>query len=175
MKKITAVILMIMPLIISGCGYALKSSLPEYIKRIAIPTFINATAQHGIEADLTDVVKKEFLVDGRLEIVDRDKADAILEGTIRKYLVENLSYDVNNVVLQRRIKMVIDIRVIDARTNAVLQEQKEVGGIEGGSTSYFVSDVTGMTIEPEYQARDRIYHNIAGDIVNRVIYGWENY
>jgi outer membrane lipopolysaccharide assembly protein LptE/RlpB len=165
-------------LIVNGCGYSLKPSLPENIKKIAIPTFTNKSMKYGIETKLTDAVIRQFLVDGRLEVVDKDKSDAILEGVIVHYLLQPMAYDANNVVLQYRLKMQVDIKFIDTKENKVLWTQPQVGGITGGSTTFTVSGTNsspGSPIETEYDAQVRIYDKIAQDVVNRTIYGWENF
>ena len=175
MKKIIPVLLMLV--FLSACGMELKSSLPEHIKNIAIPTFTNKTMKYGIETKLTDAVIRQFLVDGRLSVVDKDKADAVLEGVISRYLLEPMAYDANNVVIQYRLKMVIDIKLLDVKENKILWVQEQVGGITGGSTTFYVSGTTGFveTIETEYDAQSRVFDKVASDIVNRTIYGWENY
>ncbi|MFH1824302.1 MAG: LptE family protein [Candidatus Firestonebacteria bacterium] len=154
-----------------GCA-TMKPNLPLSIKSITIPTFSNSTLQYGIETTLTDYVIKQFLMDGRLHIVGQEQADALLEGTIRKYLLEPLTYDVNNVIIQYRIKIVLDVKFTDLKENKVLWEQKEMGGITGGRTTF---NVSGSNIETETEARQRIFKELSEDIVNRVVYGWENY
>lgn len=170
--RLTAFIGVLVLIILFVSCATMKPTLPPHIKSIAIPTFSNNSLQYGIETTLTDYVIKQFLMDGRLRVVSKDQADALLEGTIRKYLLEPLTYDVNNVVTQYRIKIVLDIRFIDLKENKVLWEQKEVGGITGGRTTY---NVSGNNIETEIEARQRIYKELAESVVNRVIYGWENY
>ena len=58
-------------------------------------------------------------------------------------------------------------------------EQKELGGITGGTTTYNVSgsnaNIATTRIETENEARQRIFNNMAVACLNRVIYGWENY
>lgn len=173
MRKIVSLLLLLS--LLSGCSYALKLSLPENIKKIAIPTFTNKTMKYGIETKLTDAVIRQFLVDGRLEVVDKDKADAVLEGVISHYLLQPLAYDANNVVIQYRLKMDVDVKLVDLKENKVLWVQEQVGGITGGSTTFYVSGSTGFAIETEYDAQLRVYDKIARDIVNRTIYGWENF
>lgn len=166
--------IMSMSFILTGCGgMAMKPHIPANIKKMAIPTFINSTLKYGIQSDLTDAVIKEFLMDGRLEITDKEKADAILEGTISKYLLEPIVYDVNNVITRYRLKIVVDLKFIDVKSNKVLWTQAEVGGITGGRAEFSVG-VTGFDNNTEFEAQKEAYGKIARDIVNRVIYGWEN-
>ena len=63
---------------------------------------------------------------------------------------------------------------IDKKDNKVLWVQNEVGGITGGRTEFSVSDTTGFDNNTEFEAQMEVYNKLARDIVNRVIYGWEN-
>ena len=176
-KKILIVFIFLS--LLAGCGYAGKSILPPTIKKVAVPTFANKTLKYGIETHLTQTLIREFLIDGRLTIVSPEKADAVLEGTIRKYFLEPLLYDANNVVIQYRLKIVVDIVFKDVKTNKIIWEQPEIGGIPGGSTTFYVSSsgangANRVKIDTEQEALNRVYEKIARDTVNRVIYGWEN-
>jgi hypothetical protein len=154
-----------------GCATT-KPVLPSNIKRIAVPTFTNKTTEYGIETTITDYVIKQFLVDGRLEIVSQDKADALLSGTITKYLKQPLAFDVNNIIMQYRVKVDVDIKFTDLKDNNIIREQKNIGGLGGGVA---VFNVSGSQPEPESVAVQRIYKELAEHIVNLIIYGWETY
>lgn len=165
---------------LTGCGesgYILKPNLPEHIKKIVIPTFINKTLKYGIETDLTDTVIKEFLKDGRLEVVNSPaEADMIVEGTIKNYINEVIQYDANNVPIQYRLKIDVSLRLLDAKDQSkVLGAEDQIGGITGGTATYSVSGTTGFNIETEFDARRKIYEKLSGYIVNRTIYGWDKY
>ena len=176
MKKIA--ILAVVSALLCGCA-SLKPVLPEQVKKIHIPTFYNKTTQYGLQTDFTNAVIKQFMVDGRLEVVPREKADIMLEGTIRQYTLQPMLYDVNNVIIQYKLKIVLDLKLTELSTGKVSWEQKELGGITGGTTTYNVSgsnaNIATTHIETENEARQRIFNNMAVSCLNRVIYGWENY
>ena len=155
----------------------LKINIPENIKKITIPIFNNKTKKPGFEVEFTDIVKREFLKDGRLEVVNTEKeADAILDVIITNYLNEPLQYDANNVVIQYRLKISVNIRLIDSKDkNKIYWKHDNIGGLTGGTSTYFVSGDTGLNIETEFEARRKVFEKLARDIVNRTIYGWEKY
>ncbi|MEI7903823.1 MAG: LptE family protein [Candidatus Firestonebacteria bacterium] len=157
--------------LLGGCS-AMKPLLSDAIKSLAIPTFVNKTTQYDLETPLTNAVIKQFQVDGRLVVASPEKADAKLEGTIRQYILQPMLYDVNNVIVQYKMKMVLDLKFTDLKTGKELWFQKELGGITGGTTTY---NVSGSGIETETEARQKVFYNLAAATVNRVIYGWENY
>jgi len=169
MKK--AIFLVIGIIFLAGCA-SMKPNLDPGIKKIAIPVVANTTTLYGIDTEMTDFIIKQFLIDGRLQIVAKDQADALLEGTIRQYQLQPLAYDVNSVIISYRIKIILDLKFTDLATGKVSWEQKELGGIGGGATTF---SVQGTNIETEAVARQRVYRSLAEGAVNRVIYGWENY
>ena len=176
MKKIA--LIAVLASVLCGCA-SMKPVLSEKVKKIAIPTFANKTTQYDLETGFTNAVIKQFMVDGRLEVVSREKADVLLEGTIRQYLLQPMLYDVNNVIVQYKLKIVLDLKFTDLATGKISWEQKELGGITGGTTTYNVSggsaNIATTRIETENEARQRIFNNMAVACLNRVIYGWENY
>ena len=82
----------------SGCGYTLVGRgafLPEYIRTVAIPTFVNNTDRFELEVRVTDFVTREFVSRGGYRVVGSDDgADAVLRG-------EMLAFDVRPVGLDR--------------------------------------------------------------------------
>lgn len=161
----------------SGTKTLLKANIPANIKKIAIPIFNNKSKKPGFEAEFTDIIKREFLKNGLLEIVNTaEESDAILEVTITNYLNEPLQYDANNVVIQYRLKIDVTMKLVDAKDrNKVYWEYKNIGGLTGGTQTYFVSSDTGLNVQTEFEARNQIYEKLARDIVNKAIYGWEQY
>ena len=154
-----------------GCA-SMKPKLDASIKKITIPVVFNGTSQYGIDTELTDIIIKQFIIDGRLQVVQKEQADALIEGTLRQYQLQPLAYDVNGVIISYRVKIILDIKFTNLKTGKKEWEQKEIGGLSGGATTFMVS---GNNIETEFAARQRIYRSLAEGIVNRVIYGWENY
>lgn len=169
MKKLFVLVAGLM--LLAGCA-TVKPSLDPEIKKIAIPVVTNGTSQYGIDTEMTDFIVKQFLIDGRLQVVAKEQADALLEGTIRQYQLQPMAYDVNNVIISYRVKIILDVKFTNLKTKKVMWEQKEIGGIGGGATTFMVQ---GANIETEVVARQRVYRTLAEGIVNKVIYGWETY
>jgi hypothetical protein len=166
MKKLILIAVAIV--VFSGCA-ELKPIIDPSIKTIAVPTFTNSSSQYSIDTDMTTAVNSQFLIDGRLQIAPKEKADVLLEGNISSYVLEPIAYDFNNNIISYRIKIVVNIKYTNLKTGKVEWEQKEVGGPFGGTATY---NVIGKNVETEAAARQRIYKDLADAIVNRVIYGW---
>ena len=70
----------------SSCGYALAgrgSFLPDYIKTIGIPPFVNRTAVFNLETTITEKMRSEFISRGRYQILPAaEGVDAVLTGEV---------------------------------------------------------------------------------------------
>jgi len=155
--------------VLAGCAYIPKSVLPEHIKGVAVGIFENRTFEYGLEDKLTDAVIEEFILDGRLEVVDQSRADALLTGVIAEYLREPLSYDEYALAEEYRVYLKVDVTMKDLTTGEVLWTQE---GMEG-SDSYWVSDKAGIEeVETEEEGIQRAIDDLAKDILNHAIEGW---
>lgn len=96
----------------AGCGYKMvgqSTGLPESIKTLAITVFENDSSEPNVEEVVTQSILQRFVRDGRLRIVSRDKADAILSGTVIKYALEPVAWDEFNYVKQYIIRLTVRI------------------------------------------------------------------
>jgi outer membrane lipopolysaccharide assembly protein LptE/RlpB len=77
------------PVALAGCGYSLAgrgSFLPDTIKTIGIPQFVNQTTIFDLDRVVTQQVQREFASHGRYKIVpERTGADAVVIGTLRSW------------------------------------------------------------------------------------------
>jgi hypothetical protein len=86
-------VLFVLPFLLAlpGCGYSLVgtgSFLPEYIRVVSIPTFVNNTPRFEVEVRITDAVTREFVSRGNFSVVaEQQGADAELTGTITEFVV----------------------------------------------------------------------------------------
>lgn len=148
--------------------------IPEHIKNIYIQPVINATNQFGIEASFTNYITDEFMMNGRLSIVNSPKeADAIVTVTIKRYILEPLTYDVNGVVEQYKLWVIVSVSLLDKDNNISLWTEPNLEGIQiyrdttRRQSGYSFGD--GMT---EEDARQLVWTKVSRNIVRRVIKGF---
>ena len=99
-------------ILVWGCGYQMvgkETHLPPGVTSISIPTFINKTLEPGIEIPFTQAFLKEFILDRRVKVVHREEADSILEGTIKSFNFQSVSYDRSGLVLEYQTTVVADV------------------------------------------------------------------
>ena len=75
----------------TACGYSLAgrgSFLPEHIKTIGVPSFINMSAQPGVAEIFTEKVIEEFASRGKYVIKpDAAGVDAVLNGAVMSFTI----------------------------------------------------------------------------------------
>jgi outer membrane lipopolysaccharide assembly protein LptE/RlpB len=112
--------------LLAGCGYSFRGTLPEHVKTISVPIFVNRTQEPGVESIITRAVAEAFSTNGRLRVVRIEDADAVLEGEVTSYGVEAIAFDRTLNVQQYRLVVILNLRMRDLRKNAVLFQQTGV-------------------------------------------------
>ena len=111
----------------AGCGYHLVgygSSLPNHIKTIAIPTFKNSSIEPNIHRDVTDSIRRAFISDGRLKLIDARRADLIIKGTLIKYQLQPVSFSAQDTVDEYIIRLGVQIEAYDRIKKKLLFKQE---------------------------------------------------
>lgn len=119
-----ALVLGLGALLLGGCGYSTRGSLPDHIKTVAVPIFKNRTLEPGVESALTSGVVNAFSSGGRVRVVPLDEADAILEGEVVGFSLAGLAFDRNANVQAYRLRVVLNVEFRDVRRNALLWRQE---------------------------------------------------
>src|SRR6202043_4038327 len=84
-------------LLATGCGYHTAGhavQLPENVKTIAVPAFVNETSTYRIEQMLTSSVVHEFTTRTHYHLLNApgEAADATLRGTVLSTSASPLTY-----------------------------------------------------------------------------------
>ena len=108
---------------VAGCGYSFRGTLPEHIQTVAVPVFANKTGEPAVEGFLTSAVVEAFSTNGRLRVVRREDADAVLEGEVIGYTVQSISYDSQANVRQYRLLVTMNLKLLDMKKSAILFEE----------------------------------------------------
>jgi hypothetical protein len=109
-----------------SCGYSLAgrgSFLPDYIKTIGVPTFVNRTTVFNLESMLTQKVRAEFIGRGKYRIVPETAGvDAILNGEVSSVAVAPSTFTSQQLASRYTITMSVRVELRDVRENKVLWE-----------------------------------------------------
>jgi len=116
--------LALLALALAGCGYSFRGNLPDHIKTVAVPVFVNKTSQPAVETFLTSAVVEAFASNGRLRVVKPEEADAILNGEVVGYSVVSIAFDNLANVRQYRLVVTMNLRLRDVKNDSTLFDQQ---------------------------------------------------
>src|SRR3989442_8435143 len=100
---------------LAACGYSLRGNLPDRIKTVAVPVFVNRTAEPAVENFLTQAVVQAFSTNGRLRVVKPGEADAILEGEVVGYQIHAGPFDPPANIQQYPLLVTMNLNIRDPR------------------------------------------------------------
>ena len=107
-------------LLLGACGYSVRGHLPADVKTVAIPILANRTTKPAVETEMTRALADAFATDGRLKVVSRDVADALLEGEVTGYELVSIAFDPAANVRLYRLVVTLNVRLRDVRRDTLL-------------------------------------------------------
>jgi len=156
-----------------ACGYHTAGhvvTLPENVKTLAIPAFINQSQTYRIEQTLTSAVVHEFTTRTHYHILNEasDAADATLRGTVLTTSTSPLTYD-SQTGRAESILVVVSIRVslVDHKGKVLFQIPSYVF-----REQYQVSQEPSSFFEEDSPAMGRLSRDFAQSFVSSVLEGF---
>ena len=181
MKSAKLICLLLIAVVVAGCGYTTGSLLPVQIKTICIQPLRNrielteelSSEEYRfrgytphLETDITKKVIDRFINDGHLKVVEEQEADLILTGELIDYLRHPVRYGSDNETVEEyRISVVCSIKVLDVKKKVPMWQESRVIG----DSTYSLS---GTYAKSESSAISSAVSDLARRIVNRTIEGW---
>lgn len=153
--------------LLAGCGYSTRGSLPDHIKTVAVPIFKNRTLEPGVESAITSGVVNAFSSGGRVKVVPVDEADAILQGEVVGYSLDGLSFDTNANVRAYRLRVVLNVEFRDVRKSAMLWRQEGLSETSDFQVAGQVSDTIARGQGAVQQAAAEIGRKVVNLAVDR--------
>ena len=171
---------------VAGCGYTTRSSLDPKYQSIYVPAFQNQSKEYDLQAPLTNAVRRKFITDSRLRLVDEHDADLLLEGVILGYRLKGLTYDLDDEVTQFLCVVIAGVRCTDTHTGETLWEDRTMTGettfytraagqssdrLRGNAEAYLTT-VRSFASEEENRGASEALEQLASDIFYRTIEPW---
>lgn len=75
-------VLLAMPVLLTGCGYAVGSAVDPHIRTVAVPTFESGAFRRGVEQQLTEAVQREIRLRTPFRLAHAGDADTRLRGKV---------------------------------------------------------------------------------------------
>ncbi len=169
-----------------GCGYTTRSALDPGFQTIHVKPFQNRSQEYDFQAPLTNAVTRKFLHDGRLRVVNEDRADLVLEGVILDYQLRGLTFDQDDNVSQFILVVAAAARVIDQETGEVVWQDEQLTGETSyytlatgqrsgrlrGNAEVFLPSVRSFASEEENRAASEALEVLASRIFHQTIDPW---
>lgn len=160
-------------------GYTTRSLLPPEFKAIYVENFVNGirvTAEQsnlrmyrgyrpGMELELTKAVIDRYLFDGNLKVNQQGQSDITLKGELIDFKRDPLRYDTNDNIEEYRIKLIVNIKLVNSRTGETIWEERGFAG----ETTYYTS---GSLAKSENQGVTDAILDLARRIVERTVEAW---
>jgi outer membrane lipopolysaccharide assembly protein LptE/RlpB len=157
----------------TGCGYHTAGhavQLPENVKTIAVPAFVNETSTYPVEQMLTASVVREFTTRTHYHILNSagEAADATLRGTVVSTSASPLTYN-STTGQAASVLVVVSMRVtLTDRQGKVLYQNpaylfREQYEVSQDLTSFFEED------SPAFR---RLSQDFARTLVSNILEGF---
>jgi outer membrane lipopolysaccharide assembly protein LptE/RlpB len=160
-------------LLAAGCGYHIagnSTAIPQNVRTIAIPAFVNQTHTYKIEQMLTAAVVREMVTRTNYHVVSRidDDADATLRGTVLSTYTTPLTYD-STTGRAASVLVVISMSVtLQDRQGKVLYQNPAYLFRE----QYEVSRDPNSFFEEDTPALQRLSRDFAQTLVSNILEGF---
>ena len=157
----------------SGCGYHTAGhavQLPQNVKTIAVPAFVNETSTYRIEQMLTSSVVREFTTRTHYHILNSpgEAADATLRGTVVSTSASPLTYN-STTGQAASVLVVVSMRVtLTDRQGKVLYQNPSYLFRE----QYEVSQDLASFFEEDSPAFRRLSQDFARTLVSNILEGF---
>ncbi len=172
-KRMVGLLVPLLMLLVYGCGYHVAgkggtSTLEvEGITTIAIPIFKNDTHRADVESVITTAIVDEFV--NVVDVVDPDRADAVMEGRIKRYSLDAISYTERDVVREYRLTVVLSVRIVRISDGRVIWQDDAVTDYEDFTVD--TSSVT-ATRDAELDVLKKLARDTARLLRERVLEGF---
>jgi outer membrane lipopolysaccharide assembly protein LptE/RlpB len=160
-------LVILVTVLVAGCGYSFRGNVPDHIKTVAVPIFKNNTQAAGVENVITSAIVAAFSNSGRLKVVPADQADSILEGEIVGYSVQGTAFDRNATIQAYRLQVVLNVVFRDVRENSVLWREQGLTQASDFSVQGQVSDTIARVGDAGGQAAAEIGRKVVGMAMDR--------
>jgi len=128
--------------VLAGCGYTTQSSLDPQYRTIYVAPFENQSRAYNLQAPLTNAIRRKFIMDGRLRVVEHNRADLVLEGVILNYQLRGLTFDEADDVTQFLTVITAGARLSNGETGEIVWQDT----LLSGETTYYTRQ-TGQTAD----------------------------
>lgn len=165
-NKTALILLLFLTFYFSSCGvYSFRgNNPPEGIKTVSVPLFTDNSgyAEASIKERFTEILKNKIISDNTLKLVDKTKADAVLNCTISSIRDEALVISGAENVTKRKVTISVTVIFENLKKQKKIWERTyENWGEYNSSSNSFSEREVGIIA-----AREKITEDILNDIIS---------
>ena len=168
MRLIISAVVLSLIILVAGCAYTTKSTLPEHIKKIEVDVFGNTTYYNNIEGALTKEIIKAINLSPGLKVVNKN-GDAVLSGDIYKITNVVLSYDSTDIPRKLSTTMFVKFSLFDREDGSFILRNKQATSSEDSTTTGRFDVAKG---EVYADAQSKAIKELAKVIVRNMVDNW---
>jgi len=161
-----ALLAVLVALLAGGCWYRTTSRTAKGIKSIAVPFFENRTSEPNLEITVTERIIDNLVEDNTLKVVDEDRADAVLEGSIVEFANTPFSFNQELNAEEYHVVITVELSLFNRKLNEPIWEKKR---IRGDGAYFLESAQEGFTYE---NALEEAIKEITDQILNLTVQEW---
>jgi len=159
------ILLILISVFFSGCGYVTGSDMLRHINSITIPPITNESSEYGLEEDLGTSIKQEFARRGKGW---NEGADSLFTAKIINYEYFPLSLGQNNQPEQYRLIISMSFIFQDLKRNKIIRDEKTYEKIH----DFYIVEGRGKTPETLKEAKQKLITETSEDIVSSIVEEW---
>ena len=159
----------------SACGYSLAgrgSFLPDYIRIIGIPLFLNRTPYVTVEQVFTEKVRVEFQSRGRYRVTPTEEgADGVVRGDIVGISLAPVGFTDAQLATRYRFTVVVSVKFDDLREKKTLWENPSLSFSDEYelASSGSIALAGQAFLDQERVAIDRLSTDFARSVVQAIL------
>ena len=157
-------------LLFTGCaGYHLGGQKPKHlagVTKLAVPTFENLTLEPRLASVVTNALIKQIQIDGSYQIVPKDQAEAVLEGSINRVDRTQFRSARGNVLRTSQLQMRLTCGFVIRDTGNGMA----IHSGNASANSYVILDTNVQNSEA--QALDDAAQRLAANLAVEISEGW---
>jgi hypothetical protein len=147
--------------LLNGCATLSSNTVKGPKTVVAVSMFKNSTFQPGLEDRFTNQLMEDLMADGRIKLSNlSDAPQFTIEGTIKRYNRTISSVDGNDNVIQYQLSIVVDVRIIDAKTRKLIVAHNDIQ-----SSTTYVPNRDNIDYEKESEAQERLLEDLSDEVI----------
>ena len=155
--------------LLGSCGYHVAGHsdlLPKTIATVAVPAFNNPTTRYKVTDWLAEAVAKEFLSTTRYRVVQADRADMILKGSVLGYTSSAVLFNPQtSLATVVEVHLILQLSLVERSTNKVLFTRPRLEVID----DYEIPQQETQYFDESDSALQRVSQRVARQIVSSIV------